>query len=84
LSIAAEEMIFRGIVHRSLAERWLSQGARGQVRALLVSIAVAWLAGPGSLSAGTLLVAATGGLTWALTGRTSAAILARALLQFLP
>ena len=82
MGAVAEEVIFRGILQRSLAERWL--GARGQAAALLVSIVVAWLAGARPLSPATLMEAATGALVWAATGRTGAAVLARALLEFLP
>jgi hypothetical protein len=78
----AEEVIVRGLVQRSLAERWPS--LRGQVAALLISIGVAWLAGRRSLSLISLMVAVTGAVVWATTRRTWAAVLARTVLEFLP
>jgi membrane protease YdiL (CAAX protease family) len=78
----AEEVIVRGLVQRPLSERWPS--LRGQVAALLVSIGVAWLAGRNPLSLASLMVAATGAVTWAATRRTWAAVLARTLLEFFP
>ncbi|HEX7599338.1 MAG TPA: CPBP family glutamic-type intramembrane protease, partial [Polyangia bacterium] len=76
-----EEVLWRGILQRSLAERWRSPA--GQVATLLVSMAVAWLAGGGSLSPSSLLTAGAGAVVWAVTRRTGAAILARAVLEFL-
>jgi membrane protease YdiL (CAAX protease family) len=84
LGCVAEEVICRGLVQRSLAERWLARGIRGQLAALLVSTAVAWLAGSRFLSPSSLLVAAAGAIVWAATGRLSAALAARLLLEFLP
>ena len=84
LGVLAEEVIFRGFVQRSLAERWLRHGTRGQVGALFISTVVALLAGARSLSPSALLVAATGAVIWAATGRLGAAVVARLLLEFLP
>jgi membrane protease YdiL (CAAX protease family) len=78
----AEEIIVRGLVQRSLAERWPS--LRGQMAALLISIGVAWLAGRRPLSPASLMVAVTGAVAWATTRRTWAAVLARASLELLP
>ncbi len=82
LGSAAEEVIVRGLVQRSLAERW--PGLRGQVAALLISIGVAWLAGGRSLSLASLMVAVAGAIAWAATRRTWVPVLGRALLEWLP
>ena len=82
LGAVAEEVIVRGLVQRSLAERWSS--LRGQMAAFLISVGVAWLAGRRSLSATSLIVAVTGAVAWAATRRTWVAVLARVLLESLP
>ena len=78
----AEEVIVRGLLQRALSERW--PGLRGQVTALLISTAVAWLVGRSSLSFVSVVTAATGAAVWAATRRTWGAVLARFLLVLLP
>ncbi len=80
----AEELIFRGIVQRSLAERWRERGAAGGVTAFAVSLLLALAAGARPLSPSALVVAGAGAVAYALSGRIGAALVARLVLELLP
>lgn len=79
----AEEFIFRGIVQRSLAERWRERGSTGILGASALSVLLALAAGGRPLSPHALVVAGVGAAAYALSGRTSAALVARLALELL-
>jgi membrane protease YdiL (CAAX protease family) len=80
----AEELIFRGIVQRSLAERWRERGTTGVLGAFALSLLLSLVAGARPLSPGALVAAGVGAAAYALSGRATVALLARLALEILP